>query len=91
MIKKFVGLIIISIAMISIVDNVLIRPNTVMANDNDKVLQAKNFILKFVSHPESVKFDDKSIEIRKDVVSIRFSYVNGIGVTETLTMNVKVD
>lgn len=89
--RKILGLIIISMATMSIIDLMVIRPHIVVANDNDKVLQAKNFILKFVSHPDSVKFDNKSIEINKDIVSIRFSYTNGIGVTETITMNVKVD
>ena len=91
MIKRFFGLIIISIAMISIVDHLLIRPNTVVANDNDRVIQAKKFILKFISHPDSVRFDDKSIVLSKEFVTITFSYTNGIGITETVTMNIKVD
>lgn len=89
--RKILGLIVISIATLSIVDNLLIRPNTVVANDNNRIIQAKNFILKFISHPDSVRFDDKSIVVSKQFVTITFSYTNGIGVTETVTMNIRVD
>ena len=89
--RKILGLIIISMATISMVDHFIFRPTTVVANDNNKIVQAKGFILKLISHPDSVRFDDKSIVVSKEFVTITFSYTNGIGVTETVTMNIKVD
>lgn len=89
--KKFIGLIIISIATISVFDHCLARPYIATASDNDKILQAKSYILQFVSYPETVIFHDKFTVINKNMVTIRFTYTNGFGVIDTLTMDIEVD
>ena len=65
--------------------------NYIYASNNAKIAQAKEFILNFVSHPNTVKFHDDSIVVNKDIVTIAITYTNGLGVTQNMTMNVKVE
>lgn len=55
------------------------------------IQQAKNYILKIVSKPETVKFHDEYTEVKNDTVTIKFTFINAIGIKDTLTMNIKVE
>lgn len=71
---------------------VVINPIIVIADNNEhKILQAKSYILEFVSHPETVIFHDQCTIVEKNMVTLKFTYTNGFGIIDTLTMNIKVD
>lgn len=55
------------------------------------IRQAKNYILKIVSKPETVKFHDEYTEVKNNTVTIKFTFINAIGIKDTLTMNIKVE
>lgn len=71
------------------IGDTIINPNIAYANNDTKIAEAKAFILNFVSHPNTVRFHENSIEVHDDVVTITITYTNGIGVTQDMTMNIK--
>lgn len=90
--RKFLGLIIISIATISIVDHMVFRPNPTHASDHDKIAKAKQHILDMVIRPKTVVFHDESTKVNdNNTVTIKFTFQNGFGLIETRTMDIKVN
>ena len=89
--RKILGLIIISMATMSMIDLMIVRPNIVQASDLDKISKAKQHILDMVIRPETVRFHDEATKVNKNnTVTIKFTFQNGFGMIETRTMDIKI-
>ena len=89
--RKIFGLIIISMATMSMIDLMIVRPNIVHASDLDKISKAKQHILDMVIRPETVRFHDKATKVNNNnTVTIKFTFQNGFGLIETRTMDIKI-
>lgn len=64
-------------------------PNIAVANDVDKIQQAKQHILEMVIRPETVRFHDEFTKVNNNTVTIKFTFQNGFGLIETRTMDIK--
>lgn len=92
--KKFVGLIIICMAMLSGIDHFMIRPNSAMAisdSDIDKILKAKEIVRNMVNYPDTLVFHEFHTKVNFNTVTLKFTCKNGFGVPETHTMDIKVN
>lgn len=65
--------------------------NVVAAStDQDKIAQAKQYILDMVIRPETVKFHDEFTKVNNNnTVTIKFTFQNGFGLIETRIMDIK--
>jgi hypothetical protein len=89
--RKILGLIIISMASISMIDLMVVRPNIIQASDVDKISKAKQHILEMVIRPETVRFHDEATKVNdNNTVTIKFTFQNGFGSIETRTMDIKI-
>jgi hypothetical protein len=89
--RKILGLIIISMATISMIDLMVVRPNIIQASDVDKISKAKQHILNMVIRPETVRFHDDATKVNdNNTVTIKFTFQNGFGMIETRTMDIKI-
>ena len=89
--RKILGLIIISMASISMIDLMVVRPNIIQASDVDKISKAKQHILEMVIRPETVRFHDEATKVNNNnTVTIKFTFQNGFGMIETRTMDIKI-
>ena len=89
--RKILGLIIISMASISMIDLMVVRPNIIQASDVDQISKAKQHILEMVIRPETVRFHDEATKVNdNNTVTIKFTFQNGFGSIETRTMDIKI-
>jgi hypothetical protein len=91
--KKFFGLVVISMAFFSGVDHFILHPNSVMAisdSDIDKILKAKEIVRNMVNYPDTLVFHDLHTVVNGNTVTLKFSCKNGYGVSETHIMDIKV-
>lgn len=89
--RKILGLIIISMATMSMIDLMVVRPNIIQASDVDKISKAKQHILNMVIRPETVRFHDDATKVNdNNTVTIKFTFQNGFGMIETRTMDIKI-
>ena len=65
--------------------------NVVAAStDQDKIAQAKQYILDMVIRPETVRFHDEFTKVNNNnTVTIKFTFQNGFGLIETRIMDIK--
>ena len=89
--RNILGLIIISMASMSMIDLMVVRPNIIQASDVDKISKAKQHILEMVIRPETVRFHDEATKVNNNnTVTIKFTFQNGFGMIETRTMDIKI-
>lgn len=89
--RKILGLIVISMATMSMIDLMVVRPNVIQASDIDKIAKAKQHILEMVIRPETVRFHDESTKVNNNnTVTIKFTFQNGFGLIETRIMDIKI-
>jgi hypothetical protein len=89
--RKILGLIIISMATMSMIDLMVVRTNIIQASDVDKISKAKQHILEMVIRPETVRFHDEATKVNNNnTVTIKFTFQNGFGMIETRTMDIKI-
>jgi hypothetical protein len=89
--RNILGLIIISMASMSMIDLMVVRPNIIQASDVDKISKAKQYILDMVIRPETVRFHDDATKVNdNNTVTIKFTFQNGFGSIETRTMDIKI-
>ena len=89
--RNILGLIIISMASMSMIDLMVVRPNIIQASDVDKISKAKQHILEMVIRPETVRFHDDATKVNdNNTVTIKFTFQNGFGSIETRTMDIKI-
>lgn len=82
-----------SIVLISIIGFVtgaiFVKNNQTQNNTELRIDNAKNYILNMVSQPQTVVFHDESIFLNENSVVIKFTYKNGFGIIDTITMDIK--
>lgn len=89
--RRILGLIIISMATMSMIDLMVVRPNIIQASDVDKISKAKQHILDMVIRPETVRFHDEATKVNdNNTVTMKFTFQNGFGLIETRTMDIKI-
>lgn len=92
--KRFFGLVMISMAIFSGIDHFIVNPSSVMAindSDIDKILKAKEIVRNMVNYPDTLVFHDFSTKVSGNTVTLKFSCKNAYGVSETHTMDIKVN
>ena len=61
-----------------------------VSTDQDKIAQAKQYILDMVIRPETVRFHDEFTKVNNNnTVTIKFTFQNGFGLIETRIMDIK--
>lgn len=92
--KKFLGMVVISMGMISMVDHMFIHPGSAVAISDDeinKILKAKAIVKGMVNYPDTLVFHEFYTKVRGNVVTLKFTCKNAFGVPETHVMDIKVD
>ena len=80
-----------AIAICGMVNSEVINPPSVMANDIDKILQAKEKVRQIVNYPDTLVFHEFSTKVVGNTVTLKFTCKNGFGVSETYVMDIKVN
>ena len=92
--RKFLGLVVISMGLFSCIDHFIIHPNSAMAISDDeinKILQAKKIVMNMVNYPDTLVFHDLHTKVKGNIVTLKFTCKNGYGVPETHIMDIRVD
>ena len=89
--KKFISAILFGIAICGMVNSVVINSPSVMADDIDKILQAKEKVRQMVNYPDTLVFHEFSTKVVGNTVTLKFTCKNGFGVPETHVMDIRVD
>lgn len=92
--KKLLGLIVISMGMMSMVDHMFIHPGSAVAISDDeinKILKAKAIVKSMVNYPDTLVFHEFYTKVRGNTVTLKFTCKNGFGVPETYVKDIKVD
>lgn len=92
--KKFLGLVIISMAMFSGIDRFIVNPDSVMAISDEeinKILKAKDIVRAMVNYPDTLVFHDLSTKVSGNTVTLKFTCKNAYGVPETHVKDIKVN
>lgn len=92
--RKFLGLVVISMGLFSGIDHFIIHPSSVMAisdSDIDKILKAKEIVRNMVNYPDTLVFHELYTKVSGNVVTLKFTCKNGYGVPETHVMDIRVD
>jgi len=92
--KKFLGLIIISMGLFSCIDHFIIHPNNAMAISDDeinKILKAKEIVKTMVNYPDTLVFHELYTKVKGNIVTLKFTCKNAYGVPETHVMDIRVD
>lgn len=92
--RKFLGLVIISMGLFSGIDHFIIHPTNAMAisdSDIDKILKAKNIVRNMVNYPDTLVFHEFSTRVNGNVVTLKFTCKNAFGVPENHTLDINVN
>jgi len=92
--KKFLGLIVISMGLFSCIDHFIIHPNNAMAISDDeinKILKAKAIVKTIVNYPDTLVFHELYTKVKGNIVTLKFTCKNAYGVPETHVMDIRVD
>lgn len=92
--RKFLGLIVISMGFFSVVDHLIIHPTSAMAisdSDINKILKAKNIVRNMVNYPDTLVFHEFYTKVSGNIVTLKFTCKNGFGVPETHVKDIRVD
>lgn len=89
--KKFISAIIIGLSFVGISNSIIINPTVAMADDIDKILEAKNKVRAMVNYPDTLVFHEFYTKVKGHTVTLKFTCKNGFGVSETHIMDIRVD
>jgi hypothetical protein len=89
--KKFISAFIIGLSICGISNSIIVNPPTVVADDIDKILKAKEIVRNMVNYPDTLVFHDLHTKVVAHVVTLRFTCKNGFGVPQTHTMHISVE
>lgn len=92
--KKFLGLIVISMGMFSMIDHFIVNPSNAMAISDEeinKILKAKEIVRNMVNYPDTLVFHDLHTKVSGNTVTLKFTCKNAYGVSETHVMDIKVN
>lgn len=83
--------IVLGFAAVGMVNNFIVNPPSVMADDIDKILKAKEIVRSMVNYPDTLVFHEFSTKVSGNTVTLKFTCKNGFGVPETHVMDINVD
>jgi len=89
--KKFISAIIIGLSIVGISNSIIINPTVAMADDIDKILEAKDKVRAMVNYPDTLVFHEFHTKVKGNIVTLKFTCKNGFGVPETHVMDINVD
>ena len=89
--KKFFMSIILGLAAIGMVNNLIVNPPSVMADDIDKILKAKEIVRSMVNYPDTLVFHEFSTKVSGNTVTLKFTCKNAFGVPETHVKDIRVN
>lgn len=89
--KKFISAFMLTIISCGIINTTIINPPSVMADDIDKILQAKEKVRQMVNYPDTLVFHEFSTKVVGNTVTLKFTCKNAFGVSETHTMDIRVN
>ena len=89
--KKFISAIIMGLSIVGISNSIIINPTVAMADDIDKILEAKDKVRAMVNYPDTLVFHEFHTKVKGDIVTLKFTCKNGFGVPETHVMDIRVD
>jgi len=89
--KKFISAIIIGLSIVGISNSIIINPTVAMADDIDKILEAKDKVRAMVNYPDTLVFHEFYTKVKGNTVTLKFTCKNGFGVPETHVMDIRVD
>jgi hypothetical protein len=83
--------IILGLAAIGMVNNLIVNPPSVMADDIDKILKAKEIVRSMVNYPDTLVFHEFSTKVSGNTVTLKFTCKNAFGVPETHVKDIRVN
>jgi hypothetical protein len=83
--------IILGLAAIGMVNNLIINPPSIMADDIDKILKAKEIVRSMVNYPDTLVFHEFSTKVSGNTVTLKFTCKNAFGVPETHVKDIRVN
>jgi len=89
--KKFISAIIIGLSIVGISNSIIINPTVALADDIDKILEAKDKVRAMVNYPDTLVFHEFHTKVKGNIVTLKFTCKNGFGVPETHVMDIRVD
>ena len=89
--KRFITAIIIGLSIVGISNSIIINPTVAMADDIDKILEAKDKVRAMVNYPDTLVFHEFHTKVNGNIVTLKFTCKNGFGVPETHVMDIRVD
>ena len=89
--KRFITAIIIGLSVVGISNSIIINPTVAMADDIDKILEAKDKVRAMVNYPDTLVFHEFHTKVKGNIVTLKFTCKNGFGVPETHVMDIRVD
>lgn len=88
---KFIRVVVLAIVMCGLVGDLIIKPNIVMADDNDKILKAKEIVRAMFNDQKTLVFHVCYTKVNGNIVTLKFTAKNAFGVLETFDKDIKVD
>lgn len=88
---KFIRCIVLAMATVGFVGDIIVRPNVAVADDIDMILKAKEIVRNMVNYPDTLVFHNLYTQVKGNVVTLKFTCKNAFGVSETHTMDIRVD
>lgn len=89
--KKFFMSIVLGLTTVGMINNLIINPPSIMADDIDKILKAKDIVRNMVNYPDTLVFHELYTVVKGNTVTLKFTCKNGFGVPETHVMDIRVD
>ncbi len=89
--KKFFVSMVFALSSIGMINTFIISPPVAMADDIDKILKAKEIVRGMVNYPDTLVFHEFSTKVSGNTVTLKFTCKNAFGVSETHTMDIRVD
>lgn len=89
--KKFFMSIVLGLTTVGMINNLIINPPSIMADDIDKILKAKEIVRSMVNYPDTLVFHEFSTKVSGNTVTLKFTCKNAFGVPETHVKDIRVN
>ena len=89
--KKLFSALILMVVACGIVNSIIINPASVVANDIDKILKAKEIVRSMVNYPDTLVFHEFHTKVLGNTVTLKFTCKNAFGTPETHVKDIRVN
>jgi hypothetical protein len=83
--------IVLGLTTVGMINNLIINPPSIMADDIDKILKAKEIVRSMVNYPDTLVFHEFSTKVSGNTVTLKFTCKNAFGVPETHVKDIRVN